>query len=144
LIGHLWGGTEGRRNDNHLLAVSEILDLCRMHATRPGTNANTPAHERYFQLFGDPAYGLKRTEEEAEWNAAMAAVRIEVEHGFGGILALWPFANAWWKHKVWSSPVSRYYRVAVLLTNAHNCIRPNQTAQYFECEPPTLEEYFHD
>ncbi|KAJ7112544.1 hypothetical protein C8R44DRAFT_531998, partial [Mycena epipterygia] len=137
------------------LAISELLELCRMHAKRPGTDDNTPPQHRYYQIFGDPAYGVsavlqspfsgagQRTEAELEWNARMAAVRIEVEHGFGGVLTLWQFAHAWWKHKVFGSPVGRYYRVAVLLTNAHNCIRPNQTAQYFRCEPPLLEDYFH-
>lgn len=86
----------------------------------------------------------QRTEEELEWNVAMASVRIEVEHAFGGVVRAWPFLNAWWKHRVYSSPLGLYYRVGVLLTNALNCIRPNQTSQVFDCEPPTLEEYFHD
>ncbi|KAJ7726998.1 hypothetical protein DFH07DRAFT_682545, partial [Mycena maculata] len=74
------------------------------------------------------------TEAEADWNARMSAVSIEVEHGFGGIVTMWP-------HKLWASPIGRYYRIAVLLT--HNCLRPSQTAQYFQCEPPILEECFH-
>ncbi|KAJ7189891.1 hypothetical protein GGX14DRAFT_580320 [Mycena pura] len=52
----------------------------------------------------------------------MAAVRIEVEHGFAHIIAQWPFLNAWWKMRVFQSP----------------------TSQYFNCAPPALEEYFHD
>jgi hypothetical protein len=155
LIGHLYGPVEGRRNDNHLLDVSGLLENCSRHAVRPNTTNNDPPHKRYLQLFGDPAYGLSlqilspfsgagdRTEEEAEWNAAMAAVRIEVEHGFGDVTRQWPFLNAWWKHKIFASPLGLYYRVGVLLTNALNCIRPNQTSLYFECEPPLLEEYFH-
>nr|GAT45576.1 predicted protein [Mycena chlorophos] len=156
LIGHLYGPMEGRRNDNALLAASELLQNCELHARKPGTDDNTPAAERYFQIFGDPAYGVsplmlspfsgagERTEHEAAWNEAMAAVRIEVEHGFGGITANWPFLNGWWTHRIWQSPVGRHYRVGVLLTNALNCINPNQTSQYFKCEPPTLDEYFHD
>jgi len=32
----------------------------------------------------------------------------------------------------------------VLLTNAHSCLVPNQTAIQYECMPPSLQEYFHD
>jgi hypothetical protein len=154
LIGLLSGPIEGRRNDNHLLDDSGLIDWCYNHAFRPGATHATPLHLRYFQVFGDPAYGAspvlmspyagpgERTERQKAWNEAMAKVRIEVEHGFGDIVRQWPFLNAWWKHKVFASPVGRYYRVGVLLANAFNCIRPNQTAQTFNCEPPSLEEYF--
>ncbi|KAE9406321.1 hypothetical protein BT96DRAFT_954974 [Gymnopus androsaceus JB14] len=138
LIGILFGPVEGRP-----------------HAFRPGADANTDISRRYFHVFGDPAYGISpvlmspfaglgdRTEEEKEWNKAMSAVRIEVEHGFADLTRSWPFLNAWWVHRVFSSLVGRYYRIGVLLSNALNCIRPNQTAQTFDCEPPALEEYFH-
>jgi hypothetical protein len=135
--------------------MSGNLNFCYMHATRPGTDENTPPSERYYQLFSDPAYGVSpilispfsgsgdRTEAEQEFNELMSAVRIEVEHGFGGVTSLWPFMNAWWKHQIWGSPIGHYYCVAVLLTNAHNCYRPNQTAEYLQVMPPVLEEYFH-
>ena len=156
MFGHLFGPEEGRRNDNHLLAKSKILETCAAHAVREGTDENTPAQERYLQIFGDPAYGVSnqiispyagagdRTEEEREWNAKMAAVRIEVEHGFGIVSNTWPFLNAGWKMHVYRSPCGRYYRAGVLFTNALNCMRYNQVAQYFNCEPPSLLEYFHN
>lgn len=156
LLGHVHGPEVGRHNDNHLLATSGLLDFCATHAVRPGTSEVTPPAQRFLQLYGDPAYGNsyhlispfsgagERTDDEMRWNKAMARVRIEVEHGFGGIVRLWPYLNAWWKHRIYASPLGTYYRVGCLLTNAHNCIRPNQTAQYFKCNPPTLDEYFHD
>jgi hypothetical protein len=61
---------------------------------------------------------LERVEAEQNWNNAMAAVRIEFEHGFGDVTRVWPFINAWWKLKVYGSPVGSYYCVAVLLINA--------------------------
>lgn len=113
MFGHLFGPEEGRRNDNHLLAKSGLLDACAEHAVRPGTDANTPAEQRFFQVFRDPAYGVsdqiispyagvgERTDEEKDWNAEMAAVRIEVEHGFGIVANTWPFLNAGWKMHVY-------------------------------------------
>ena len=156
LIGHLFGLVEGRHADPWLLTESGLLAALRTYAIHPNTDENTPDHEHYFQIFGDPAYGVSchimspfagvghRTQDEQDWNNAMAATRIEVEHGFGGVTQQWPMLNAWWKLKINTSPVGRYYRVAVLLTNALNCIRPNQTSQYFDIAPPELHKYFHD
>lgn len=156
MFGHLFGPEEGRQNDNHLLAKSGLLDACAEHAVHPGTDTNSPAEQRFFQVFGDPAYGVsdqiispyagvgERTDEEKDWNAEMAAVRIEVEHGFGIVANTWPFLNAGWKMHVYRSPVGRYYRAGVLFTNALNSMRYNQVAQYFDCKPPELFEYFHD
>ena len=155
LIGHLYGPIEGRHNDNFLLTDSNLLEMCAAHANHPNIRADRPIHEWSLQIFGDPAYGLnpylispytrnQQSPDEHEWNQRMAKVWIEVEHGFADITRTWPFLNAWWKQKIFASPVGTYYRVGALLSNALNCIRPNQTAQAFECEPPTLEEYFHD
>jgi hypothetical protein len=147
LIGHLFGPQEGRRNDNALAAISEIFEKALEHAIRPGTDENTPIAERHFQIFGDPAYGVSpvilspfagagdRTAEEKEWNNIMSKARISVEHAFGLVLQEWPFIRAYWKHRLYASPLGRYYRVAVLLTNARSCFHPNQTAQHFACPP---------
>jgi nuclease HARBI1 len=106
-------------------------------------------------MFGDPAYGVsahiqspfsgagEHTEEQKEWNMLMSQSRIVVEHGFGIVSNTWPFLNASWKMHLGGSPVGCYYRTGVLLTNGLNCLCYNQVSQYFECQPPTLEEYFH-
>lgn len=157
LFGHLFGPEEARRNDNHLLRKSGILEACEAHAVRDGTTEDTPADQRYLQIFGDPAYGVShqiispfsaanaRSEDEQQWNAEMASVRIEVEHGFGIVANKWPFLNAGWKMQVYRSPVGRYYRAGVLFTNAITCLgRENQVSAYFDCQPPDLRDYFHD
>ncbi|KAJ7213417.1 hypothetical protein GGX14DRAFT_338614, partial [Mycena pura] len=116
------------------LSESGLLDQLAEFALPPNINDNTPLDRRTFYIFGDPAYGVgphmqspfagagQRTDEEQAWNASMSAVRIEVEHGFGIVVNLWPFLNAGWKLRIWSSPVGRYYRTGVLLTNCVNCI----------------------
>lgn len=156
IYGHLFGPKPGRHNDNYLLNKSGLLDNCAIHAVRPGTNQYTPAKHRFLQIFGDPAYGNSyqiispfagggdRTEDELEWNAAMASVRIEVEHGFGYVVNNWPFLNAFWKMSIGKSPVGRYYRTGILLSNALTCLHENQVSQYFDLQPPNLFEYFHD
>lgn len=82
LIAHLAGPYEGRRNDNHLLASSQILTKLAQFAFRPDLPANAPAPQRNFVIFGDPAYGYgphlaspfasdDLSENEKAWNAAM-------------------------------------------------------------------------
>jgi hypothetical protein len=89
LIGHLFGPYEGRHLDMLLLAESGLIEKCTLHAIQPGLTEASPPHDRYFQLFGDPAYGVSslmlspfagndRMEQELEWNKRMSKVRIEV------------------------------------------------------------------
>ncbi|KAJ8507424.1 hypothetical protein ONZ45_g10210 [Pleurotus djamor] len=152
MIGLLHGPTEGRRNDNHLLHESGLVEWCTQNTLRPGANMSTPVQHRYFQLFGDPAYGIspvimspyagsERSADEKSWNIAMSRLRIEVEHGFAGVTRDWPYLNVWWTHHIYQSPLGRYYRVGVLLTNCLNCFRPNQTSLAFDLPPPSLDRY---
>ncbi|KAJ3713874.1 hypothetical protein C8R42DRAFT_531954, partial [Lentinula raphanica] len=136
------------------LTTSCILDKLDTFAFRPDVPADAPPHECNFVVFGDPAYGYgphlispfstdNITEPQKAWNEAMSQCRIEVEHGFGVVVTLWPFLNNWQKITLLQAPVGHFYCVGVLLTNTLNCLRPNQVAQAFDCLPPTLNEYFH-
>jgi hypothetical protein len=156
MIAHLAGPWEARQNDGTLLDESGILEWCALHAIQPGSKHGDPPEHRYFQLYGDPAYPdselllspfsrLKASAAEREFNAAMTAKgRICVEHGFAVVAQMWPFLRAWEKHRLLSSPIGIYYRVAVLFTNAHNCFEPNEISNEFNCIPPTLKQYFHN
>jgi len=154
MFGHLAGPFPGRNNDCFLLNETSLIRKCEEHMVLVEHDPDGNETRTRFTLFGDPAYGVhpclvspfagvgNRTDDEKRWNAAMANVRIEVEHGFAIVLAKWPYLNHYWKHRTYSSPVGCYYRVGVLLTNAHNCLYPNQIAQRFECQPPSLDDYF--
>ena len=89
LFGHLFGPHEGRQNDSFMLNESMILETCTEHAVREGTDENSMDEDRYFQLFGDPAYGVSahiqspfsgvggnQTALQKEWNELMSGVRI--------------------------------------------------------------------
>ena len=149
LFAHLFGPVEGRRADGALLEESHLIELCRQYAIHPGTEQN-PQH---FVIYGDPAYGVYNvlvspftnpSVEEQRWNTNLSQVRIEVEHAFGRVVKKWPFLNSFYKHEIYSSPVGRYYRVGVLLTNAHNCFQQNQVSHAFALRPLSIFQYFHD
>jgi nuclease HARBI1 len=155
LLVHLDGPYRAPQNDCGVLNLSKLLETVQEYAIQPGSQEADPPEQRYFQVYGDSAYGVSPVmvspysgvaplmPEQRAWNQAMGGVRISVEHGFGLVLQDWPFLQAFWKQKVWGTACGIMYRVGVLLTNAHACVCPNQTSQRYDCAPPTLEEYFH-
>lgn len=82
---------------------------------------------------------------QAAFNAAMSSVRVTVEWGFGRIVAQWPYVVYHKKQQVGLSAcgLGKQYAVAGIPANCHNCFYPNPTAQYFDLQPPSLEEYLH-
>ncbi|EIN08186.1 hypothetical protein PUNSTDRAFT_69324 [Punctularia strigosozonata HHB-11173 SS5] len=157
LIVHLFGPVEGRHNDNWLLRESHLLQYCEAYARRPDVPTTAPPGEQYMQVYGDSAYGVSHlilspfntrsggqlSAEQRQFNDTMGSLRVEVEHGFAEVLRYWPFLRMCWVMKIYWSPVGIWYRVGVLLTNARNCLHPNQISRRFACPPPTLEQYFH-
>ncbi|KIK53801.1 hypothetical protein GYMLUDRAFT_178437, partial [Collybiopsis luxurians FD-317 M1] len=140
IVGHLAGPYEGRHNDNYLLADSKFLDCFAEFAYRPDIDPAYGYGPHLISPFADDELSdIQRT-----WNNQMSQVCIKVEHGFGVVTNLWPFLNSFYKMQVLLSPIGRYYRIAVLLMNASNCVSPNQISQRFDCLPPTLDKYFHD
>ena len=98
-------------------------------------------HHGHFHSVPAPFRTITR-QEEADCNKAMSKIRISVEHAFGKTTTEFAFVDFPKNLKVHLSPVATYYRVAVLLTNAHTCLYGSQTGSSFELDPPTLEEYF--
>ncbi|CAB1116004.1 unnamed protein product [Ectocarpus sp. CCAP 1310/34] len=147
IIRQLWGPMLGRRHDVTLLGQSGLLAVMM-------DSFNDAEGEPYY-IYGDPAYHVSPwlqapfkgvlTPDQAEFNAAMSRVRVTVEWGFGRIVALWPYVDYHKKQQVGLSAcgLGKQYAVAGILTNCHNCFYPNSTAQYFDLQPPTLDEYLH-
>jgi hypothetical protein len=111
-------------------------------------------------IYGDPAYGsaygvigsYRRTggvparplsPEQLASNRAMAKVRISVEQVFGLNVRMWAYNNFKYGMRAGHSPVGALYLVAVLLVNIQTCLRGNQVSEWFQCTPPSLDEYFH-
>ena len=156
MITHLAGPYRAPQNDAGVLAESCLLELMREHAIQPGSVEGDPPECRHFQLYGNSASAVSAvlvspharagalTAAEYAWNTEMGEVRISVEHAFGIVLWDWPFLCTSWKHQVFGTACGLWYRAAVLLANAHNCFVPNQTAQHYNCMPPSILDYFHN
>ena len=75
-------------------------------------------------------------------DASMSACRISVEWLFGNVINYLKFLDYKKNLKIGMSSVGKMYVVRAILRNALTCLYGNQTSEYFQLEPPTLEEYF--
>lgn len=87
------------------------------------------------------AHGPPLTPAEQAFNTAMAAGRVRVEWIFLKVIMRYAYLDHHKQLKVFRTPVGLYYSVATLLTNVHSCLYGNQTANFFNLQPPSLEEY---
>ncbi|XP_075741731.1 uncharacterized protein LOC119160041 isoform X2 [Rhipicephalus microplus] len=104
-----------------------------------------------FCLYGDPAYPLRPlllkpyggnvTVQQRAFNKRMSSVRQAVEWGFGKIAGLFAFLDFRKNQRLKRQNVSRMYKVGTILANCHTCMYSSQVSQYFQVEPPQLEEY---
>ena len=145
IIGHLFGPIEGRRHDCFLLRQSNLLtDLSRF-----AFNANREA----LCIYGDPAYPLRVHLQspfqnpvlnplQKEFNTRMSKVRVSVEWLFGDIANWFAFIDFKKNLKIGLSCVGKMYLICALLKNAKTCLYGCMTSDYFDCEPPELEDYF--
>lgn len=145
IIWHLWGPVGGSRNDNHMLAASNMIAFL--------TAALLPFG---FYIYGDAAYPMSpvlmvgydrilATVLQLAFNKAMSRSRITVEWCFGKVLLLFPhldFARNLRMGRSKIQPLGQKYRAGVILTNFHTCLYGSATSQYFGLTPPTLEQYW--
>lgn len=75
-------------------------------------------------------------------NAMMSKIRVSVEWAFERIIGTHKYAGFSRTQMVQNSPLEKYYVVAVLLANCKTCMCGDIDNLYFNCVPPTLDDYF--
>ena len=140
---HLHGPMEGRRHDWTLFLQSEIDEYMEMLLCVDGLQYAMYGDAGYrTRLFLDtPFSGSNLSDIEKAFNKAMARSRVTVEWFFKEVKLYWSYVDFKRKMRTREHAVGAIYVAAVLLTNMRNCIYPNSISQYFECPPPSLEEY---
>ena len=144
LIGNMYGPIEGRRHNFFMLRESNMLQQLKLYAF----NLNGDP----LCLYGDPAYPLRVHVQdpfknarllplEQEFNMAMSKVKVSVEWLFGDICNWFAFLDFKKNLKINLSPVGKMYLVCALLANARTCLYGNMTSDFFNWDPPSLEEY---
>lgn len=144
LMAHFYGPFEARRHDSALYRASKLDDLIRNIRDANGA---------HLAIYGDAAYarqphlqtpfkGINLRDYQKEYNTQFSTLRISVEWGFAKLNNIFSFVDYASNLKVFLQPVTRYYLVAALFTNAHTCCYGSQVSEYFGVRPPTLQEYF--
>ena len=141
LIGHIFGAMEGRRHDGGTLAESGLEE--KLESVPELTNQFLYADQGYgiSKFIITPYKGAQLTTDQKKWNRKMSQARICVEWAFGEVVELWAFVDFKKNLKIGLSPIGQFYLIAVLLTNCHSTLQPNQTSQLFNLDPPNLEQY---
>jgi hypothetical protein len=113
----------------------------------------TDNQNKQMAIFGDKAYPFRSylwvpckktllTAEESAFNNYMKPVRECVEWGFGKLGKLFAFTDFGKNQKIFLQSVGKHFMVSALLCNAHSCVYGSQISQYYNLDPPSLEEYF--
>jgi hypothetical protein len=141
IIADLSGPFHGRQNDQYMLNESQLED-----------RLSDPVFDNYF-LYGDQGYtysshvarpfrAADMDELRSAFNERMAIVRVSVEWGFARVKQLFAFLSFVPSLRVYSSPVGKFYRVAVLLSNMIMCLEgKSEASEYLRCSPPSLAVY---
>lgn len=144
LISSLQGPFIGKTGDWRMWIRSGVQDKLK------DLLAPLPVRNRPL-IYGDAAYKMggfsligaftagpnqEISPEKRQFNKVMSSFRVAIEHSFGGVSNLWQSLDFTRGLSIGKSPVAAIYIVAVLLANCKNCLRPNQTAQFFDMKPP--------
>lgn len=142
---HKYGPIEGRRHDMTVLRWSPIeeklADALLMYAVQ-------------YYLYEDPMYilrpylqvgfkGAALTEKQVEFYKVIAMVHIAVQWAFKDVKNY--FTTMGFSRKLYlkNTPAGMFYLVATILWHFRVCLYKSQSATFFSCEAPTLEEYLN-
>ena len=144
LVANLFGPVEGKRHDSAMLAQSDLYNKLQQLDPLPIENPVC--------IYGDPAYphrpqlqcpfgGARITPEQQEWNRAMSSVPRICRVDFGDIVNYFKFIDFKKNLKIQLNAVGKMYICCTLLHHAR-CFYGSITSQFFELEPPSINEYF--
>lgn len=148
MLGMLHGPHAGRLHDSTIFGESKLEEWLIANIPEPEEEEGD-----VMRIYGDGAFGRSRhvargykgnflTPEELEWNVVMNTARTCVEWSFKEISRNFGYVSFSIQLKSGLSPIGGRYLQAGVLANCHNCLYQSaQTSQYFDCEPPELEEY---
>jgi len=96
------------------------------------------------QLLITPHLGSNLTQDQLNFNKVMSKMRICVEWEFADLYNQFAFISFKQNQKLYLQPVAKYFIVSTILKNCKTCLYGSQTSQYFQCDPPSLEQYLRN
>nr|CAI5830787.1 unnamed protein product [Callosobruchus analis] len=139
------GPFEGRRHDAGILRESGLYGQLEDTTVFP---------DAHFVIYGDQAYGIRElilcpfpglnlNPAQEMFNNSMSAVREAVEWIFGKVVAEFAFVDFKKNQKLLPQDLQSMYKTATLLASCHSCLYGNQSSQFFNMNPITLEQYLN-
>lgn len=130
-----------------MLHDSHLLDDLQQFALTPGPVMHPLC------LYGDPAYPLRLhlqapfrnrhlTPQMELFNKSMSPLRASVEWLFNDIVNYFKFIDFKKNLKIGLSAVGKMYIVCALLRNALTCLYGNTTSEFYDLDPPFVQDYF--
>ena len=89
-----------------------------------------------------PYRGAGITAQMEGFNNSMSSVCTSVEWLFGDIINYLKFVDFKKTRKISLSAVGKMYIVCAILRNAMTCLYGNYTSEFFDIDPPILQDYF--
>ena len=110
---------------------------------------------KQYSGYADSAFGIKPWLQKAfqgaaanvlnakDFNKEMNSARETVEWGFGKNEGLWPCIDfeKQWRMQRQAVGKELEFEVYMFWTNCHSCAYGSETASYFSCQAPELDEY---
>jgi len=107
-----------------------------------------------WKIYGDSAYihvpdshilcrhtNEPNTARQVAENKAMSSCREVIEWDYGDVGRYWNLVDYKKVLKMRQMRVDEMFLVAMILRNAYVTVSANNTAEYFDCPPPSLEEW---
>jgi hypothetical protein len=140
---HVWGPVSLRHNDLYTYGLSDINNII----------ANSQAgNALQYRIYGDSAYAVLIESHmsyampnahgaDAFTNVCLSSCRETIEWNYGDLARLWKIVD--WHHglKLRLNNVHDIVNVAFIMRNAYVAMNGCQTSDFFDCLPPTFEEW---
>jgi hypothetical protein len=139
----IWGPSSIRHNDIETYNMSDING--KLAAVQMNNNYQ-------YKIYGDSAYQYlldshiacrydNATGIEVRLNLAMSACRECIEWNYGHVNLLFKYVDYAHGLKLRQQNVSSFFLNAVLIRNAYVTMNGCQTSEYFNCKPPSFENW---
>lgn len=147
LVEDVAGPYTGREADSTIVEHARLQDRLSAFCTHAGCD---------YKLYGDPAFAASRfiakpfrrtvaTEVESITNTRMSRVRVTVEQAIGHVTQTFSAMDFVRTERQADGDVCKKYLIACFLRNCMTCMRGgNQISEYFDCYPPTLDEFLEE
>ncbi len=144
MIVDLFGGFPGSRHDAHILVSSQLNR--RLHDIQVGRPTQYKSYmDKGYYNDSHLIAAYKIYDDTPQWqrdsNRIMSPMRIGVEWGINKLKCMSPLLSNLYVMKIQQSQVSKYVFAGALISNMHTCLHGSESSKYFDCSPPTLEEY---